>query len=148
MDMAAVECLNHAELVSMIEADVRSAELEIETAANVASDTKRRNRRQRAATTINTISAAERPSSSGASSTGGYTMSETSSGSVNDSYDLRSRGGAGCENGDARVRRRKREDADALQRAQRSMSTGFYSAEDDASPIVDELGQQQQITAL
>lgn len=165
--MAAVESLNHAELVTMIEADVRSADLESTSAAADHADTtatSRRDRRHRASTTaaLPTSTAADRPSSSGASSINGYTMSETSSGGgVADSYDTRAR--KNDENhGDSRVRRQQREARDA-QRAQRSMSTGFYSADDDAdglraagrtsrdvSTTVDELAapRLQQITAL
>ncbi|KAI6195692.1 hypothetical protein M3Y94_01017600 [Aphelenchoides besseyi] len=77
MDMAAVESLNHAELIAMIEADVRSAELLMDVETTNGTET-------RPSRHMDQI-----PSSSGASSTG-YTMSEDSSGgAVGDGSEIR-----------------------------------------------------------
>ncbi|KAI6238335.1 Protein kinase domain-containing protein [Aphelenchoides fujianensis] len=122
MDMAAVESLNHAELVAMIEADVRSAQMLIDDETNNNDDKETTGRRSRRL--LNEI-----PSSSGASST--YTMSEDSSGGA----------GAGVD--------------EAADSARRSMSTGFYSADEQVEATIGdtkrpsrERSDEIQITAL
>jgi hypothetical protein len=101
MDMAAVENLNHAELIAMIESDVRSAEFDSSDAAHT-NDTPRRTRRL-----IDQI-----PSSSGASSTG---------------ITLSSDGSGGCDADNLAIEN----DHQKRQPARHSLSTGFYSSADE-----------------